>query len=128
MSTLITNGVKISVLTRFQQEVEEGEFVRYLFAYRISIVNHNEFPIKLLSRHWKIFDSSCQTSIVEGQGVIGEMPIIYPNHSYEYVSGCDLLSDLGSMEGYYEFRNLLTEELFKVEIPKFILASLKKMN
>ncbi len=128
MSTLITNGVKISVLTRFQQEIEEDEFVRYLFAYKISIANHNDFPIKLLSRYWKIFDSAGHTSIVEGQGVIGEMPIIYPNQAYEYISGCDLLSDLGSMEGHYQFKNLLTEELFEVEIPKFILSSLEKMN
>ena len=128
MSTLITKGVKISVITRFQETSEDDELTHNLFVYKISISNHNDFPIKLLSRYWKIFDSLGDYSEVEGEGVVGEMPIIYPNHSYEYISGCNLMTDLGSMEGYYQFRNLITNDLFKVGIPKFILATPEKLN
>ena len=128
MSTLITNGVKISVETMFLEGIEEPNLMQNMFGYKIKIVNHNEFPIKLLSRFWKIFDSCGSYSQVEGQGVVGEMPIIYPNQSYEYGSFCNLQSDMGSMEGYYQFRNLFTNKLFEVSIPKFVLITPDKLN
>jgi ApaG protein len=38
-------------------------------------------PVKLLFRKWTIFDSVGTYKIVEGEGVVGEQPIIEPGAS-----------------------------------------------
>jgi ApaG protein len=90
--------------------------------------NHNEFPVQLMSRHWYVFDSIGEKSEVEGEGVVGSQPVIHPGARYQYVSGSNLKSDFGAMHGYYVFENCTTGEKFNVEIPKFVLSTIEKMN
>jgi ApaG protein len=52
-------------------------------------------------------------------GVVGGQPVIEPNQSYEYYSGCILKTGFGKMHGEYTFLRLLDEELFDVKIPSF---------
>ncbi|MEQ1734686.1 MAG: ApaG domain, partial [Bacteroidia bacterium] len=65
---------------------------------------------------------------VEGAGVVGEQPILAPNQKFEYNSGCNLNSDMGYMQGYYTFVNTITNEEFKVQIPRFELIVPEKLN
>ena len=46
--------------------------------------------VQLLARHWLIVDGRGNVHEVRGQGVVGEMPLITPGDSYDYVSGCPL--------------------------------------
>ncbi|MFZ9661937.1 MAG: ApaG domain, partial [Chitinophagaceae bacterium] len=71
MISKVTEGVKVSVETFYQEDYSNPKMEEYMFAYRITIENHNPFSVKLLSRHWYIFDSNASHSEVEGEGVIG---------------------------------------------------------
>ena len=99
-----------------------------MHSYTVSILNENDFEVKLLSRCWTIFDSLGPNRIVEGDGVIGVQPNISAGEEHIYSSGCDLTSQHGSMEGYYIFKRLDTGKLFKVRIPRFVLSPFYSLN
>ena len=128
METLLTSGVKISVTTQFRQDFSSLSDRVFFFNYRIDIHNANEFNVQLISREWYIFDSLNDAQIVNGDGVIGEQPILIPDDNYTYTSGCELHSELGIMKGFYTFKNLSTDELFQVIVPTFKLEFPGKLN
>jgi ApaG protein len=128
MVSEILEGVEISIETFFQKDYSNPLQNEYMFAYRITIENHNSFPIKLLRRYWEVFDSNSEQRIVEGEGVVGVQPLIMPGKNYQYVSGCHLKSELGKMEGYYTMENIENRELIKVNIPAFKLVAPVKLN
>lgn len=116
---MISEGVEVGVETYYQQDYSNPLQAEYMFAYRISIENHNDFPIKLLRRHWHIFDSNGAHREVEGEGVVGVQPVLAPGEKYQYVSGCNLKSEMGKMHGTYRMENLNSKKLFDVNIPAF---------
>ncbi len=99
-----------------------------MFSYGINIENKNDFPIQLMRRFWHITDSNTRKREVEGEGVIGEQPVILPGKSYSYRSSCDFTTDTGRMHGNYQMLNLDTEEVFSVEIPSFMLMVPHRLN
>lgn len=119
MISLISSGVEVSVETFYQQDYSNPLQSEFMFAYRITIENHNAFPVKLLRRHWYIFDSNGSYREVEGEGVVGVQPLLAPGEKYQYVSGSNLRTEMGRMHGTYEMENLNNKELFKVNIPAF---------
>ena len=128
MVTGLTYGVKISVESIFRKDLSNIENNIYFFNYRIVIENTNAFDIQLISRHWHIFDSLNPTKIVEGDGVVGEQPIIKPGQKHVYVSGSDLNSEVGYMKGFYNFLRVDSKEIFKAAIPRFELIAKPKLN
>lgn len=124
----ITEGVRISVSNRYEEQFSNPHSQLYLFSYEITIENSNSFSVQLLSRYWRIVDSNLFTRVVQGDGVVGETPQIAPGHSYTYRSSCDFQTDLGTMEGQYEMKNLETGKLFDVAIPRFNLAAPMRLN
>jgi len=128
MNNAITSGVEISVETFYQPEYSNPLQHEYMFAYRITIVNHNAFSVQLLNRHWYIFDSNGEYRQVEGDGVIGQQPILLQGEHFQYVSGCQLRSEMGTMHGTYQMANLNNNKKFEVEIPKFQMESPTKSN
>lgn len=119
MVSLISEGVEVSVETFYQQDYSNPMQSEYMFAYRISIENHNSFPVKLHRRHWHIFDSNGSHREVEGEGVVGVQPVLSPGEKYQYVSGCNLKTEMGKMHGTYQMENLNSKQLFDVNIPAF---------
>ena len=128
MLTEITSGVRISVDCRFEANLSNPLLNQFIFSYRITIENQNEFPIQLLRRHWFIFDSNATRREVEGEGVVGVQPVILPGETYRYVSGCNLKTEMGRMVGTYEMENLDTREQFTVQIPSFEMIVPYKNN
>ena len=128
MISKISAGVEVSVETFYQQDFSNPLQSEYMFAYRITIENHNTYPVKLHSRHWYIFDSNGSYREVEGEGVVGMQPVINNGDHYQYVSGCNLHSEMGRMHGTYLMENLNTQELFEVNIPAFELVTPFKYN
>lgn len=119
MESKISEGVEVSVETFYQPDYSIPGNNEFMFAYRISIENHNSFPVKLHRRHWHIFDSNGTYREVEGEGVVGIQPTIKPNERYQYVSGCNLKTEMGKMSGIYQMENLNSKLLFDVNIPSF---------
>ena len=67
-------------------------------------------------------DGAGLVSHVDGDGVVGEQPVLMPGQSHDYVSGCPLDTPHGSMEGFYTFRGEDGSPL-EVRIPYFPLAA-----
>lgn len=119
MESKISEGVEVSVESFYQPDYSNPISGEFMFAYRISIENHNSFSVKLHRRHWHIFDSNGTYREVEGEGVVGIQPTINPNERYQYVSGCNLRTEMGKMSGTYQMENLHNKLLFEVNIPSF---------
>ncbi len=126
MVTSITQGVKVSVETFFQHNYSKnGEFV---FAYRVTIENKSENTVQLLRRHWHIYDGIGVWREVEGEGVVGETPVIVPGAFHQYVSGCNLVAPMGKMKGTYLMIKKLDGKHFDVVIPEFQMIAPFMMN
>lgn len=128
MVTAITREIQVDVESFYQVEYSNCKTSDYMFAYRITITNYGEQKVKLMRRHWFITESAAQSRQVEGEGVIGEQPILKPGESFTYVSGCGLKSEMGKMFGTYLFQNLVDNKLFYVVIPEFNLIAKEKLN
>ena len=128
MISKISEGIEISVETFYQPDYSNPVAGEYMFAYRITIDNHNNFPVKLHRRHWNIFDSNGTHREVEGEGVVGVQPSMQPGERYQYVSGCNLRTEMGKMYGTYLMENLNSKTTFDVNIPVFEMIVPFKMN
>ncbi len=128
MTSKISEGVEISVETFYQPDYSNPLQSEFMFAYRITIENHNSFSIKLHRRHWNIFDSNGTYREVEGEGVVGVQPTLSPGEKYQYVSGCNLRTEMGKMQGSYQMENMSTKGMFDVNIPSFEMIVPTKNN
>lgn len=128
MVTFTTDGVKVSVETMYQPEYSNPANDHFMFAYKVTIENTGSYAVRLLSRHWFIFDSNGAKREVEGEGVVGMQPVIEPGDAHEYVSGCNLKTDMGNMKGQYRMMRLLDNTYFDVQIPEFYLIAPYRMN
>lgn len=128
MVSQISEGVKISVETYYQPDYSNPVNNEFMFAYKITIENNNAFPVKLLSRHWYIYDSNGSLREVEGEGVVGVQPQINPGQLYQYISGCNLRTEIGKMQGTYLMENISNKRTFTVVIPAFQMSAPFKLN
>ncbi len=128
MISQVSEGIKVSVETYYQPDYSNPVNNEFMFAYRITIENNNNFPVKLLRRHWHISDSNANIREVEGEGVVGVQPQINPGEHYQYVSGCNLRTEIGKMHGTYLMENISTKKSFTVIIPPFSMCSPSKLN
>ncbi|WAC41783.1 Co2+/Mg2+ efflux protein ApaG [Pedobacter sp. SL55] len=128
MVTAITQDVKISVDTIYQDEHSNPANGHFMFAYRIHIENLSDYEIQLMRRQWFIFDSNGTVREVEGEGVVGAQPVIASGDSYSYVSGSNLKTDIGSMRGRYLMHRSVDNTEFMVDIPEFQLIVPFRLN
>jgi len=122
MFTKTTHNIKITATPKFLAEHSEPSEHHYVWAYTIQLENEGDTTVQLLSRHWKITDSSGLTQEVRGSGVVGEHPILKPGDTYHYTSGTSLATASGMMLGEYEMTTPGGEH-FEVEVPAFSLDS-----
>ncbi|WP_375380200.1 Co2+/Mg2+ efflux protein ApaG [uncultured Sphingomonas sp.] len=117
-----THGVTVRVSVSFLPEQSEPSRGRWFWAYHIRLENEGDATVQLLTRHWVITDGRGARHSVEGEGVVGEQPLIAPGASFDYVSGCPLATPMGAMQGSYR---MVGEdgETFDVEIPRFRLVA-----
>lgn len=121
METETTRGVQVSVESFYLEEQSNPDAEQYAFAYRVRLKNVGAERVQLISRHWVITDSAGKVRHVKGPGVVGEQPQLDPGQEYEYVSGSQLESPMGTMEGTYQMVNDAGEE-FEIRIPVFTLS------
>lgn len=118
----ITEGITVRVAVNFLPEQSRIEAGKWFWVYHIRIENDSDQPVQLLTRHWRITDGRGMVNMVEGDGVVGEQPLLRPGQAHDYVSGCPLSTPQGSMEGHYTFRRGDGTEI-KAAIPFFPLAA-----
>lgn len=118
----VTDDIVVRVAVSFLPEQSQPEQDRWFWAYHVRIENEGDEPVQLLSRRWAITDGHGAVHHVEGEGVIGEQPVIHPGGSYDYVSGCPLTTSNGVMEGHY---TMVASDgrMLRVAIPRFALIA-----
>jgi ApaG protein len=122
----ITDGITVRVAANFLPEQSRPTTVdqagKWFWVYHIRIENGSDETVQLLTRHWRITDGRGMVNHVDGDGVVGEQPVLEPGRSHDYVSGCPLTTPHGTMEGHYVFVRR-DGTLFEVAIPFFPLAA-----
>jgi len=94
---------------------------QYVFAYTITVTNTGNVPVQLVSRHWVITDANSKVLEVKGLGVVGQQPLLKPGESFEYTSGTNLETAVGTMRGTYQ---MVADDgkHFDAPIPLFTLS------
>jgi ApaG protein len=128
MISATTNDVRVIVETFYKPQKNNTPSGEHIFAYRITIENYSDYTIQLMRRHWQIFDSNGQFREVEGEGIVGEQPVIQPHEFHQYTSFCNLKSDLGKMKGDYTMIRHADGKTFKVNVPEFMMMAPFRMN
>ena len=100
----------------------------FVHAYEVTITNRGDDMVQLISREWHIKDTVGETKIIKGMGVVGEQPLLAPEEFHRYISGCNFNTEIGSMHGFYVFKSITRNKMFKVRIPKFVLAFPYSLN
>lgn len=118
----VTRDIAVRVAVSYLAEQSDPASDRWFWSYHVRIENGSDRAVQLLSRAWTIVDGRGTVHEVVGEGVVGEMPLIAPGSSFDYVSGCPLDTPSGAMRGSYR---MVDEDgsAFDVEIPKFELTS-----
>ena len=117
-----TGGITVRVSVSFLAEQSEPAKGRWFWAYHVRIENGGRTPVQLISREWIISDGRGGLHEVQGEGVVGEQPLIEPGGSFDYVSGCPLNTSTGWMEGQYHMVGADGRAL-TVAIPRFPLTA-----
>ena len=115
-----SHDINVTVVPEYLPDRSSPEQTFFAFAYRVTIQNLGHEPVQLLHRHWIITDGTGYVEEVEGDGVVGEQPWIYPGETYDYDSGCPLRTPTGNMRGWYHFKTP-SGAMFKSRIPLFFL-------
>jgi ApaG protein len=118
----VTRGIAVRVAASFLAEQSDPASARWFWSYHVRIENGSDLAVQLLSRAWTIVDGRGAVHEVLGEGVVGEMPLIGPGASFDYVSGCPLDTPSGAMSGSFR---MVDENggAFDVAIPRFQLLS-----
>ena len=118
----ITNSIRVTVRPVYLPEQSVPEQKQFVFAYVVRLENVGTQSAQLLSRRWRIHDSIGEDTAVEGDGVVGEQPLLVPGGVHEYQSFCVLKSATGFMEG--EYRLIRADSTrFDAVIPRFDLSA-----
>jgi len=56
------------------------------FVYFISIYNESDVPVTIRARKWVVVEDGGETTVVEGDGVVGQQPEIAPGEHFSYNS------------------------------------------
>jgi ApaG protein len=118
--------VAVSTTPQFIADQSDPATERYVFAYTIIIENVGTVPAQLISRHWIITDANSRIQEVRGLGVVGQQPLLNPGEKFEYTSGCQLDTPVGTMRGSFQmtaedgtqFEALVDE--FTLSIPRVL--------
>ncbi|KAK9813064.1 hypothetical protein WJX72_008282 [[Myrmecia] bisecta] len=118
-----TQGVCVQVSSYFLPQQSSPRTGSYIFAYRITITNEGQVPVKLLSRHWMIADGNGHMEEVKGPGVVGQFPLLRPGESFQYTSAAPLKTPQGYMEGTFEMVTFTASgargEHFQAQVARF---------
>ena len=117
-----TRDIIVRAAVSYLAEQSNPSLNRWFWSYHIRIENGADLSVQLLSRSWRIVDARGTVHEVQGEGVVGETPLIAPGSSFDYVSGCPLDTPSGSMSGSYR---MVDEDgsVFDIAIPRFALVA-----
>lgn len=114
--------IRINVETAYLDGESVPEENRYVFAYTVTIHNDGDIPARLVTRYWRITDANGKVQEVRGEGVVGEQPYLRPGEGFQYTSGAQLETSMGTMNGQYGWIDD-SGTRFEAPIPEFLLTT-----
>ncbi len=90
----------------------------YCFVYFITIHNDTELAVTIKARKWVVTNAGGEVMALEGEGVVGQMPVIDPGGEFEYNSYHLLETTSAMAEGSYLGLDALGRRVI-TRIPKF---------
>lgn len=120
MYSKTTNDIQISVKPIYLDGQSDPETHHFVWAYHVRIANHSPNVVQLKRRYWRVTDALGRVQEVNGEGVVGEQPVLHPGQVFEYTSGTPLPTSSGIMVGRYQMVDA-SGAPFEVDIPAFSL-------
>ena len=85
----------------YQEGVLTPPDTPHCFAYYITILNEGEETITVRGRKWVVTESNGEVIAVEGDGVVGEFPVLGPGEHFSYNSYHMIRSSRAIVQGSY---------------------------
>ena len=89
------------------------------FVYFITIDNGSTERVRILGRKWIIEEQGGETTVVEGDGVVGQTPVLEPGEDFSYNSYHVTAANAEISGGF--FGTTATGDKVRVRIPDFQL-------
>lgn len=121
------DGIRIDVETAYLDGESSPAENRYVFAYTITIHNEGDVAARLVSRYWRITDANGKVQEVSGDGVVGEQPYLKPGEGFQYTSGAQLETSMGTMTGRYGMVDAHGSR-FEASVPEFLLTTPRTLH
>ena len=114
---------KLDKLVHHREKSKVKGFNLHAFIYFISIKNLSNRTVTLQGRKWVLSNDDGTTTVVEGEKIVGESPIIPPGETFSYNSYHVThlsASACGSFHGLDEFGEKIHVRLepFRLDIPE----------
>lgn len=119
-----TEEIRVEVWPSYVPEKSDPDKSYFFYAYTVKITNLGSERLRLLRRHWIIRNGRGREEHIQGDGVVGERPILSQGESFKYTSFCPLETATGNMRGKYEFCDDEGRS-FWVKIPLFFFRGPK---
>lgn len=100
--------------------LEAPEEKPHPFVYFIDILNDSEVQVTLHGRKWVVREHNGETTVLEGDGIVGQRPVLPPNDRYSYNS-YHVLAGSGTAWGAFYGVTDSGSRIF-VPIPEFGMA------
>jgi ApaG protein len=112
-------GLRVTVdKVVYHPEAEAPAERPYCFIYFITIHNDTELAVTIKARKWVVTNAGGEVMALEGEGVVGQMPVIDPGGTFEYNSYHLLDTTSATAEGSYLGLDALGRRVI-TRIPKF---------
>lgn len=112
----------IEITTKTHYEGYKANDKAHIFSYQITIENLSIDSYKLIHRFWHISDGLDWNKEVNGEGVVGEQPVLYQAGVFSYSSWCPTPSPITRMNGYFVFENVKTLEKIRANVPEMLFV------
>ncbi len=89
------------------------------FVYFITIQNESPVPVTLQARKWVVTEADGETTVVEGDGIVGQKPTLEPGGNFSYNS-YHVVASSAEVQGAFFGTTVMGERVF-VRIPAFKL-------
>jgi ApaG protein len=70
----------------YQPNVDAPPDRPHCFVYFITIHNDSDIAVRIKGRKWVVSNQRGELTVVEGEGVVGQTPLIEPGESFSYNS------------------------------------------
>lgn len=90
------------------------------FVYFISIFNDSLLPVTIRGRKWVVVEKDGETTVVEGDGVVGQQPLIEAGEHFSYNS-YHVVASQAEASGAF-FAETASGEFVFARIPRFELT------